>query len=515
MTSKKSALNKFSTGLNTGPPQIDLKLTPKQKAVLLSPATEIFYGGAAGGGKSFLLRAAGIFYCSQIPYLQAFLVRRLSKDLKKNHMDGPTGFRTLLDPWTRARTPDGTPFATILESEIRFWNGANIYLCHCELEKDKYNFQGPEVHLFLPDELTHFTESIYRFIRGRQRLGSLRQHIPKEYLSKFPLSIAASNPGNIGHEWVKRTFVDMCPNETVVRAPKEEGGRLRTFIPATMEDNPYLEEDYGNTLEGLGSPELVKAMKAGDWNVMQGGFFPSYSARRHQIPPFRIPAHWPRVNILDWGFYYPFCVDWWALTAEEFVHPETKQIIPFGSAVCYRQWYGTQKPGSNLGLGMDPESVGRKIRKMESDFEGSPDIRYADPEIFKTDTGVTVASLFKKVKVVFRPADNNHDTGWVELVRRLSEESPEIYWFTTCFHADRNFSNAVRSETKPTEIDPQCETHACDTARYAVMAIKKGLRPTSRREPLELETNLTYGHMIQAAEEYEQMESLKKGPLEC
>lgn len=509
--------NNLGENQATDVPAINAKLTEKQVRVLLSPATEIFYGGAAGGGKSFLLRMAGIFYCSRIPYLQAFLVRRLSSDLKKNHMDGPTGFRALLDPWTRARTPEGVPFCQILENEIRFWNSSKIFLCHCELEKDKYNFQGPEVHLFLPDELTHFTESIYRFIRGRQRLGSLRQHIPAEYVKKFPLTIGSSNPGNIGHEWVKRTFVDACPGEQVIRQPKSEGGRLRQFIPATMHDNPYLEEEYADTLEGLGSPELVRAMKDGDWNVMQGAFFPGFGRRRHMIPPFKIPVHWARVNVLDWGYWYPFCVDWWAVAAEDFVHPETGIVLPFGTPVCYRQWYGSEKPGSNLGIGMDPESVGKRMREMEKAAEGPPDYRFADPEIFKTDSGVTVAKLFAKVGVKFEPADNNHESGYIELKRRLGNGSglPEIAWFDTCHNTERNFSNAVRDEDKPSEINKNCEFHAVDTARYLVMAIKMGLRNVARREPIVVETRLTYGHIIEAADRWEREHKGRKGPLEC
>lgn len=467
---------------------------------------------------SFLLRAAAIFYCSRIPYLQAYLVRRLSTDLKKNHVEGPTGFRALLEPWTRAFTPDGKPFAQIVDAEIRFWNHSKIFLAHCELEKDKYNFQGPEVHLFLPDELTHFSEGIYRFIRGRQRIGSLRPHLPPEYLHKFPLCIAASNPGNVGHEWVKRSFVDMCPGEAIVKVSKSEGGRLRQFIPATMRDNPYLEEEYGDTLEGLGSPELVKAMKDGDWNVLMGGMFPNFSRTRHMVAPFKIPVHWVRIMTLDWGFWYPFSVNWWALAAEEYDHPETKQHIPFGSLICYREWYGTQKPGSNLGIGMDPESVAKKILQMERSAEGPPDYRFADPEMWKSDTGVTTASLFSKTGVKLVQADNTHETGYVELQRRLAGNDgvPEIYWFDgVCSNSERNFTNAIRDEANPNEIHKSCEIHGIDSSRYASMAVRRGLRAASRREPVTIDTNLTYGHMIAAAEKWEREHNAEKGPLEC
>lgn len=87
-----------------------------------SDATEELYGGAAGGGKSHLMRVAAITWCSEIPGLQVYLFRRISDDLVKNHMEGPQGFRAMLAGWVACG------FATIVEDQIRFWNGSRIYL---------------------------------------------------------------------------------------------------------------------------------------------------------------------------------------------------------------------------------------------------------------------------------------------------------------------------------------------------------------------------------------------------
>ncbi len=149
-------------------PEISLNLHPKQGVAFTSTATEILYGGAAGGGKSHLMRAAAISWCAAIPGLQVYLFRRLMPDLVKNHMEGPKGFRAMLAPWVDAG------FVEIVEGEIRFWNGARIYLCHCKEERDRYKYQGAEIHVLLIDELTHFTDAIYRFLRGRVRCGRLR-----------------------------------------------------------------------------------------------------------------------------------------------------------------------------------------------------------------------------------------------------------------------------------------------------------------------------------------------------
>ena len=133
-------------------PELNLNLHDKQTIAYLSKATEILYGGAAGGGKSHLMRSAAIIWCSMIPGFQVYLFRRVTKDLIKNHIEGPQGFRKMLSPWSKFN------FARIVDSEIRFWNGSKIYLCHCEHEKNMYDFDGAEIHLLLIDELTHFTE---------------------------------------------------------------------------------------------------------------------------------------------------------------------------------------------------------------------------------------------------------------------------------------------------------------------------------------------------------------------
>jgi hypothetical protein len=77
------------------------------------------------------------------PGLQVYLFRRIRDDLIKNHMEGPKGFRAMLAGWVNQG------WCTIVEDEIRFWNGSKIYLCHCKDEKDIYKYQGAEIHVLL------------------------------------------------------------------------------------------------------------------------------------------------------------------------------------------------------------------------------------------------------------------------------------------------------------------------------------------------------------------------------
>src|SRR5215813_8724108 len=123
------------------PAALHLHLHPKQWTAFESVATEILYGGAAGGGKSHLMRVAAVVWCAAIAGLQVYLFRRVYDDLIKNHMEGPKGFRAMLAPWAEAG------WCHIVEDEIRFWNGSRIYLCHCQHEKDRFKYQGAEIHV--------------------------------------------------------------------------------------------------------------------------------------------------------------------------------------------------------------------------------------------------------------------------------------------------------------------------------------------------------------------------------
>ena len=290
---------------------LNLSLHPQQLEVLNSPANEILYGGAAGGGKSHLMRVMAIAYCNKVKGLQVYLFRRLSDDLHKNHMEGPGGFYSLLGPLFEAGYCkfDGQ------KNVIKFKNGSKIWLCHCQYEKNLVKYQGPEIHVLMIDELTHFTDNMYRFLRGRCRLGSL--DVPSDLKHRLPFILCGSNPGGEGHNWVKHAFVDNAAPMEAKRMPVEEGGMLRQYIPAKLADNPTLAENdpnYINMLKSLGDPILVRALMEGDWNIVAGGALDDlWNNDIHMIPRFEVPPNWPVYRALDWGSAKPFSAGWWTV----------------------------------------------------------------------------------------------------------------------------------------------------------------------------------------------------------
>lgn len=461
-----------------------LELHPKQLALRDSPATEILYGGAAGGGKSFLLRALAILYAWAFPGLQIYLFRRISEDLTKNHMEGGKGFRALLAPWVEQG------FVEIVETEIRFkFNGSKIYLCHCHEEKDRFKYQGAEMHVLLIDELTHFSEVIYRFLRSRVRMAGM--NLPEAIKARFPRIISASNPGNIGHQWVKRAFIDGHTPTEVWRAPDEEGGMLRQFLPAKLVDNPSLLVDdpgYRAKLRGLGSAALVKAMEEGDWEAIEGAFFDCWETSRHVVKPFVIPQHWTLFRSFDWGSAKPFSCGWWAVVSDDYTTAEGL-TLPRGCMVRYREWYGAK--AENVGLKLHVPDVARGILLRE-DF-GDPKVgrppekerisySVADPSTFKQDGGPSIAEEMARNGVIFRPADNTRLAGWAQMRARLMGDNdghPMIVMFDTCVASKRTIPALMHDDVKPEDVDSDLEDHAADDWRYACMS-----RPWSRPAPL-------------------------------
>jgi hypothetical protein len=471
---------------------LDLALHPKQGEALGTSATEVLYGGAAGGGKSHLIRAAAILWCASIPGLQVYLFRRIRDDLVKNHMEGPKGFRAMLAGWVLCG------FCEIVEDEIRFWNGSKVYLCHCKDEKDIYKYQGAEIHVLLIDELTHFTEAMYRFLRNRVRMVGII--IPKQYAGQFPRILCGANPGNIGHLWVKNTFVTLTEPMRITLRPANDGGMKRQYIPARLEDNPSMAEDdpgYESRLEGLGSETLVRAMRWGDWDVIEGAFFDCWDRKKHVIRPFQIPEDWLRFRAGDWGSAKPFAFYWKAVASEQTVAGGI--IIPRGALVVYREWYGCKDDKPDVGLKLTAEEVGQGIK----DRDGKEKIAYGvlDPAAFAEDGGPSIHSRMASKGPAFRQADNKRVPGagalggWDQMRARLQGEPlgedqygpAMLVFFETCVHAIRTIPALQHDADRLEDLDTDAEDHAADAIRYGCMS-----RPWVPSKPAEKKPDSGY-----------------------
>lgn len=464
---------------------MDLMLHPKQAEVFNSYANELFYSGAAGSGKSHLMRVSAIAYSVNIPNLQTYLFRRTSPDLLANHMSGPSGFPALLGEWVEQKHVQ----INYSKNEIRFWNNSVIHLCHCQHDKDMYGYQGAEIHLLMIDELTHFSEDVYRYLRGRVRLGGLK--IPKEYYKTtesgetfclFPRILTGANPGGIGHAWVKRTFIDFAPANTIKQMDDSEGGFRRQYIPAYLKDNPALTQNDPNylaRLRGLGTDALVKAMAEGCWDIPSGGYFDGVWDRNvHVIKPFDIPKSWRIDRSFDWGSSKPYSVGFWAES------DGTEATLPDGSKKCWPAgtlfrigevygWNGTPDEG----LKQTATEIAASIIEYQAGVDWGKRVQPgpADSAIYTKENGDCIADDMKAAGIRWVPADKRPGSrviGGLSIQKRLkaSKESPMehpgLFIFDNCLQFIRTVPTLPRDPNNSEDVYSKAEDHVYDEVRY-------------------------------------------------
>jgi hypothetical protein len=456
---------------------------PKQALALTTVATEVLYGGAAGGGKSFYLRASAIRWCFEVPGIQVYLFRRTLPDLRDNHLRGPTSFFVMLD----AAITAGLCKYRSQENEFEFKNSSMLHLCYCDSENDVEKYRGAEIHVLLPDELTHFSEYQYRFLRSRVRLAGLK--IPAKYKGRLPRIEAGSNPGSIGHAWVKRTFISPKPPNEIWRTSPEEGGMLRQFIPARLSDNPHLTKDdpeYENRLRGLGADSLVRAMLDGDWDIIAGQAFEKLRRDTHCLEPFDPPGDWLKFGSFDWGSARPFSYGMWCISGDDTTMGGIK--VPRGAMIRYDEWYGWNKT-PNDGLRMEAPEVAKGILAKEDGAVMA--YRVADSSMWKVDGGPSIAETFNRFGCILRPATKgpgSRHSGYVEVRNRIAggEEGPMLFATSNC-HAGfwRTMPDIVMDEhrfgIKSEAIDTDQEDHCSDDVMYAAMS-RPWMRHVEKKE---------------------------------
>ena len=445
---------------------MNIDLLPKQSIAFQTEATEVLFGGAAGGAKSYLLRVSALRWCMEVPGIQVYLFRRTLPDLRDNHLRGPTSFHVMLQEHLQT----GHVKYRSVENEFEFWNGSILHLCYCDSENDVEKYRGAEIHVLMMDELVHFTEYQYRFLRSRVRRAGLK--VPDQYLSRLPRIEVASNPGSIGHSWVKRTWVTPKPSLTIWRAEKEEGGMLRQFIPAKLTDNPHLTHDdpqYADRLRGLGTDNLVRAMLEGDWDIIAGAAFEKLRREIHSIEPFEVPADWGCFGSLDWGSSRPFSFGCWTVANGNPLADGRE--FRRGAIIRFAEVYGWNgKP--NEGLRMEAEQVAEMIQAKLRAKLGERKLSYiaADPSMWKVDGSPSIAELMLKRGIVLRRADNARLVGYVQVRRRIAgdEEGPMLYATKDCHDGFwRTLPDLVMDERHPEDVDTDQEDHAYDDVRYA------------------------------------------------
>jgi len=424
-----------------------------QTEFLAAPETDVLYGGAAGGGKSYAMLIDPLRYAHRAAH-RALILRRSMPEL-----------RELIDK-SRELYPRAFPGCKYREVE-KLWNfpsGAKVEFGFLERDADVYRYQGQAYSWIGFDEITHLpTEFGWNYLASR-----LRTTDPEI----TPYMRCTANPGGIGASWVKKRYIDPNPPHESFRG---DDGLSRKFIPARLDDNPYLATDgrYEQMLKAL--PDVQrKQLLEGNWDIAEGAAFTEFNNEAHVITPFAIPIGWERVKGIDYGYASESACVWGCVDPTD------------GTLIIYRELYRK---------GLTGEDLGHLIAEMELDDP------FAVPGVLDTAawaktgaTGPTVGEALIKIGHKLRRADKNRVQGKIQIHEYLKLRQngrPRLQIFNTCPNLIRELQSIPLDRSNPEDVDTHAPDHAYDALRYLIMSRPRIDDPLSRLRHLRLEQAYT------------------------
>ncbi len=439
---------------------IEFVLNPKQRAFCEAEnVDEVCYGGAAGGGKTYVQCADALRYAAKYPGSKQLILRKTFPELERNIV------RQCLSIFPQK------PFARYNTTK-HLWtlaNGSIIELGYLARENDVYLYQGAEYDLVRIDECTHMPYANVDYLRSRIR-----------GIEPFPRGLRLStNPGNIGHMWVKNRYVSPVPPFHVF---KGKDGTTRLYIPASVYDNKELlrnDPGYVARLEALQDEMQREMLLNGNWDIAAGAFFNEFSRQMHVIEPFDFSKYIgvKLYRSIDYGLDMLACY-WYAELPPTEVNPE-------GSIFVYRELCEKDLTISEAAKWiLQATPAGEHIIAT-----------YAPPDVMRHRdrmTGRNQGDIFQSYGLSLVESNNDRKAGWLavkELHHPRGEYArPMLKIFSTCtkiikhlpmlIHDDKDYGDV---KTEPHEI-----THSPDSLRYYAIQFRtrhtwRGAEETEKR----------------------------------
>ncbi|MGD1210706.1 MAG: terminase family protein [Candidatus Acidiferrales bacterium] len=467
--------------------QIELGYAPfaKQQEFHASPAKYRLFGGAAGPGKTKALLMEAILQAHEHPGANTLLLRRTFPELEQS-----------LLLYFRREVPREL-YKSFHESKhvVEWWNGSTTRFGYCQSESDVYQYQGAEFLFIGIDELTMFTLRQWQFLTSRNRCP---------VAGAFPCMAGATNPGNIGHAWVKSLWIDRqaAPG---MENPDAYDPADYDFIPARVADNPIYaaDEHYLKTLRALPS-HLRRAFLDGEWDVFAGQYFDRFDLSRHVVRAEQIDwkPWWPRWISIDWGFEHPAAVYWHAsipgapLTgappgARDPVAEEHtgKSACGANRAVSYREYVTHRTPPRELAREIVARSLSSEQQQQiprrpqnglarDDNGEGARadrehiDAVYLSPDAFARRTDEqSIADQMGDVFIAAGlprpiPADDDRVGGWMLMYQML--DAGEWLLTDNCIELIRTLPNLIRDPARVEDVEKMDGDDPADAARYGL-----------------------------------------------
>ena len=406
-----------------------------QTDFLAASETDVLYGGAAGGGKSYAMLVDPLRYCHRSAH-RALILRRSMPEL-----------RELIDK-SRELYPRAFPGCKFREVE-KIWNfpsGAKLEFGFLERDADVYRYQGQAYSWIGFDEITHLnTEFSWNYLASRLRTTDSEI---------TPYMRCTANPGGVGAHWVKKRYVS--PEEPNISFTGQDG-LTRRFITARLEDNPYLAKDgrYEQMLKAL--PEVQrKQLLEGSWDVTEGAAFTEFDLDVHVIPPFEIPISWERVKGIDYGYASESACVWATIDPDD------------NTLIIYRELYKKGLTGEDLAVMLtnmeleDPYSVQGVLDTAAWNRTGT--------------TGPTVGETLQRAGHKLRRSDKNRIQGKIQIHEYLRVQPngrPKLQIFSSCPNLIKELQGIPLDKSNPEDVNTHAPDHAYDALRYLIMSRPK------------------------------------------
>ena len=420
-----------------------------QEDFLAAGETDVLYGGAAGGGKSYAMLVDPLRYAHRSAH-RGLILRRSMPEL-----------RELIDK-SRELYPKAFQGCKYCEVE-KMWtfpSGAKIEFGFLERDADVYRYQGQAYSWIGFDEITHLpTEFAWNYLASRLRTT---------YPDIVPYMRCTANPGGVGATWVKKRYIDpVLPNESF----EGEDGLTRKFIPARLQDNPFLATDgrYERMLKAL-PPTQRQQLLEGNWDVSEGAAFTEFTPVLHVVTPFEIPINWERVKGIDYGYASESACVWGAIDPED------------GTLIIYRELY-------RKGL------LGTELAEMLTNMEMSDP--FSVQGVLDTacwsrtgTTGPTVGETLLRAGHKLRRADKNRIQGKIQIHEYLKVTQsgrPRLQIFNTCPNLIRELQSIPLDKSNPEDVNTHAPDHAYDALRYLIMSRPRINDPLSQMRQIQRE----------------------------
>jgi phage terminase large subunit len=427
-----------------------------------SPAKNRMIGGAAGGAKSHILRQGMLRRAITIPGYNGLITRRTYGELERSQL---------------RRLAVEVPLLGGVYHESKYLaefpqTGALIEAGHLDDANALSRWLSTEYDEIVADEGSTFNPKFLLELSTRAR--SSKPAVRAAGGARFGVG---TNPGGPAWPILKDLFISKTPDfDKFPALRKHYDPNKWAYIKAFLDDNPYRDEDYEESLAVLGDARY-RQLRWGDEDVFDGQFFSEWREHKdgepYHVERLEVPDGTEGFCSLDWGFNDPFVCYWWCCLPDGryYIRREWKDDHVYAEDFAKRWWQITR------------EDLGWK-RARYLVVGGDTNAKHG----LKTAHGESVQDTLRAFGLPVRDADRDRKNGWYrlhELLRPTPWGKPWLVVDPSCTYLRRTLPNAPCDPNDLDEIDEKAfpDVHGLESVRYGGMSRPSPTRVVVKNEP--------------------------------